>query len=311
MKTTLQALTTAALLLPALSAPASVELYFADDLSPWPYMNPNQVPRQAYPNSQAMHALFLSRINGALTESFEECPTWSCPTNLMFGTGTNVAALFWSTNGSAGDTNASAIISLSDPTNTIAGTFPITGTNFLCFDWNCVYGSNDYCQITFSTPQAAFGFYATDLEFNTLSLTFARADGSTTNVVVPFPVYQGSGAVFYQGVIDRANPFTSVTITNVGWGNLADGIAFDDLTIGAQNAIISAAPAELQIVEDSQLQIQGTVGAIYRIDFSNVLPATNWVTIVPNFVLTASPYSPTNVIVTSSPEGFYRAIGIQ
>jgi hypothetical protein len=53
------------------------------------------------------------------------------------------------------------------------------------------------------------------------------------------------------------------------------------------------------------------VGAIYRIDFSNVLPATNWVTIVPNFVLTASPYSPTNVIVTNSPAGFYRAISIQ
>jgi len=80
----------------------------------------------------------------------------------------------------------------------------------------------------------------------------------------------------------RANPFTSVTVQKLQ--TVGDDIGVDDMTIGTPDQV-APAPAQLQIVEDLQLQIQGTVGATYRIDFSNVLPATNWVTIITNFGL--------------------------
>ena len=274
MKTTLQTFTTAALLLAALSAPANVEVYFAQDVSPWPVDDTGTVPRPAYPNSQAMQSQFLARLHGTTTESFEGYATWSFPTNLLFGTST--ATL------SASDpvpTNICVVATVSDATNTYSGMFPTTGTNFLDLG---VTDVASWFRITFSSPQAAIGFYGTDPERSHFRLTLAYPDGSTNIFDPPITVPQGSAGVFYLGVIDRANPFTSVTVQKLQ--TVGDDIGVDDMTIGTPDQV-APAPAQLQIVEDLQLQIQGTVGATYRIDFSNVLPATNWVTIITNFGL--------------------------
>ena len=93
--------------------------------------------------------------------------------------------------------------------------------------------------------------------------------------------------------------------TNQGTG----GPALDNVIV-TQQAVVPA-PAELQISPNSQLQIKGTVGAIYRVDFSSELPATNWFTMVTNFFLPTSPYTLTNVFSPNLPKGFYRAVGIQ
>jgi hypothetical protein len=73
---------------------------------------------------------------------------------------------------------------------------------------------------------------------------------------------------------------------------------------------VSPAPAQLQLVRYARLQIQGTVGTTYRIEFSSVLPATNWATVT-NIILPVSPYSLPDPTATNAPQRFYRAVGIQ
>lgn len=299
MKNLLQTIITAALLLAALSSRANVEVYFAQDVSPWPVDDTGTVPRPVYPISQAVAAQFLARLNGTRTESFEGYPAGGFPTNLVFGT--NIATLSTS---DPVPTNICVVATVSDPTNTDSGMFPTTGTNFLDLG---VTDVASWFRISFSSPQAAFGFYGTDVERSPFRLTITYPDASTYIIDPSITLPQGSAGVFYLGIIDRANPFTSVTFQKLQ--TVGDDFGFDDMTIGTPNQV-APAPAQLELVQHPQLQIQGTVGATYRIDFSSVLPTTNWV-VVTNCVLPASPYSLTNVIVTNSPQGFYRAVGIQ
>ncbi len=278
---------------------ASIEVYFAEDVSPWPVHNTGTVPRPSYPNSQAVAAQFLARLRGTGTESFEGYPTDSSPTVLVFGTNTAVLS------GSAPGVYATRTVSRPDQTS--SGIFPITGTNLLELDLGEVTQLDNFFHIAFSSPQAAIGFYGMDTERNSFRLTLIRADGFTDSIVPPITIPQGSAGVFYLGVIDRSRPFTGVRFHNLGTS--PEGFGFDDLTIGEPEQV-GPAPSQLQLGQDREFRIQGTVGATYRIESSVVLPATNWFTLT-NLLLTASPSWLTDATATNAPQRFYRAVGIQ
>ena len=276
-----------------------IEVYFAEDVSPWPVDNTDTVPRPGYSNSQGIAAQFLARLRGTGTESFEGYPPDSSPTVLFFGTNTAVLS------GSAPGVYATQTVS--SPDQAPSGIFPITGTNLLVLSLGSVTQPDTFFHIAFSSPQAAIGFYGMDPERNSFRLTLIRADGSTDNIVPPITIPQGSAGVFYLGVIDRARPFTGVRFHNLG--AVPEGFGFDDLTIG-EPAQVGPAPAHLQLGQDRELRIQGTVGATYRIEFSAVLPATNWFTLK-HLLLKASPSWLTDTTATNAPQRFYRAKGIQ
>lgn len=279
--------------------PAPPETYFAEDVSPWPADNTGTVPRPVYPRSQAVAAQFLARLRGATTASFEGASTGSFPTNLTFGT--NTAAL------SESDTNVCIVQTVSDAAATHLGLFPITGTNLLVLDVGLVTETNKFFRITFSSPQAAFGFYGMDAERNHFRLTLARADGFSSDLDPPITIPQGSAGVFYLGVVDRARPFTSVTFRNLE--SFPDAFGFDDLTIGSPNQVLPAA-AQLRMTTWPWLQIAGTVGATYRIEHVAALEATNNWTVLTNLVLPMSPHPWFDPRATKSTNRFYRAVGI-
>jgi PEP-CTERM motif len=117
------------------------------------------------------------------------------------------------------------------PTGTFFGTHPISGDQFLLAN----AGGPAAFTVAFSSPQAAFGFYATDIgdQGGQLDLLLTHANGATTTLRVPHTVGAGavtSGSIFYFGVLDVDSPFVRVTFLNGRPGN--DGFGFDDMTIG-------------------------------------------------------------------------------
>ncbi len=227
-----------------ITAQTSPEIYFAEDVSPHAIGGPNQVPRPTYPQSQAAAAQFLARLHGATPESFEGLATGSLPTTLSFGT--NTATL------SVSSSNVCAVQTVLEPATTDGGWFPTTGTNFLGLDIGRTNQTDKYFRVEFSSPQAAFGFYGTDVEVNQFRLRIVRADGSTNDVLAPVTVPQGSGGVFYFGIIDRERPFVSVQLENLG--QQPDGMGFDDLTV--------ATPAQVNTPGDLIVAAAVTPGGI-------------------------------------------------
>jgi hypothetical protein len=279
--------------------PAPPEIFFAEDVSPYPVGGLNDVPRPLYPRSQSAAAQFLARLHGTTTESFEGLPTGSLPTTLAFGTNTATLA--------ASSSNVCAVQTVLGPAATDGGWFPTTGTNFLGLVIGLTNQTDRYFRITFSSPQAALGFYGTDAELNQIRLRLVRADGATNDLLVPVTVPQGSGGVFYFGIIDRAHPFTSVLFESISLQY--EGIGFDDLTIGSPNQVLPAA-AQLQMTTPRWLQIIGTAGATYRIEQVAALGATNNWTGLTNLVLPTSPHLWLDPDATSSTNRIYRAVGI-
>lgn len=298
MKTAIHTFTVAALILTSLRGRAEIELYFAQDESPWPVELTGTVPRPAFPKSQAIAAQFLSRLQGATTESFEEYPTGSFPKTLVFGAST--ATLTES------DTNVCVVQAVSAPGTTQQGLLPITGTKLLVLDVGLVTQTDKFFRIEFSTPQAAFGFYGMDAERNHFRLTLTRPDGTTDDITPPIRIPQGSAGVFYLGVIDRSRPFTSVTFHNLE--SFPDAFGFDNLTIGVPGQV-SAASAGLSLDRSQTLKVTGTVGATYRIESTDVLPATNWTTLT-NLLLNASPADFVDSTPKTAPQRFYRAVSV-
>ncbi|MCX6879392.1 MAG: hypothetical protein NTW21_37160 [Verrucomicrobia bacterium] len=297
MRTPIQTLTISVLLLFALPSRAEVEVYFAQDLSPYP-ASANNDPRPPYPKSQAVAAQFLARLQGTSTESFESFAPGTTPSNLVFGSVT--ATLFAS---AIGDCVVDQVL---DSRSTSGGGFPSTGTKCLGLLVGRAIHPEEYFRVSFSSPQSAFGFYGTDVETSSFRLRLARADGSTSDVYPPITVPQGNAGVFYLGVIDRARPFTSVTF--YGTGSVLDGFDFDDLTIGTPQQVLPLSPT-LRMTAYQWLEITGTVGATYRIESSTDLTPTSWVTLT-SFVLPASPYQWQDTTASGVRRRFYRAASV-
>jgi len=265
--------------------------YFGQDTTPSLPVNqggPNQVPRlTAIPNAQAAANRFLSRLPGAAVETFEAYTPGTAPATLTFGTDT--AAL----------SSGSTLKILDIPTGTEMGIFPITSDRCLPVE--------ETFSIDFSSPQAAFGFFATDVEVATMTITLVSTNGNRTALPVPSTIPQGSGGVLFFGVVDTESPFIRVEFSGAG---ALDGYGFDDMAIARKEQVYPE-QASLDIDLYAGLQIAGTVGGTYRIDYANALPSTNWTTLT-NLVLPSSPYL---FIDTETPANhmkrFYRAVSVK
>jgi uncharacterized repeat protein (TIGR01451 family) len=204
------------------ATPPLPDVYFGQDVSPYPPFGPNQVARPtSIINSERAATTFLARLPGVATETFESFAPGSVPTQLTFGT--NVVSL----------SGGQAIVQVADPNGTIEGEFPISGSQGLELVGNSGTG---FFGLDFTTPQAAFGFYATDIELNGLEVTLFYPDGSTNVLVVPVTLPQGSGGALFYGVIDRQHPFQRVELSRTG--TLEDGFLFDNLTIATPEQVL-------------------------------------------------------------------------
>ncbi|MSU35005.1 MAG: hypothetical protein EXS36_07810 [Pedosphaera sp.] len=198
------------------------DIYFGEDVSPHlpAPLGPNQVVRSPIPKSQAAAALFRARLPGVRTEDFELIEPGTVPTQLTFG---KTAVIL------GGD---QAILEVANPATTLNGQFPVSGTRGLTIAGNAGSG---LARLDFSTPQAGFGFFGTDLELNGLTVTLVSADGGQRTLTVPVTRPQGSGGAFFYGVIDLQNPFTCVQLERAG--SFEDSFLFDDLTIATPSEV--------------------------------------------------------------------------
>jgi hypothetical protein len=209
----------------------AASVFFGEDVNETGTTNadPQRIP---FPNAAAAQAAFLALLIGVETEGFEDKS--GLVTTLDFGPDTA--------------TLSPSLEVLTIPTGTFNGVYPISGDNVLL---QATGAAESAFTITFSGPQAAFGFFATDIEFQgNLTLRFLLADGVTT-LDRPVPTQAGTGialntgSVAYFGVIDTDNPFLAVSF--VRGLNQNDGFGFDDLTIGRVENVVPE-PGTLALV---------------------------------------------------------------
>jgi hypothetical protein len=217
------------------------------------------------PNSQAAEALFLSKLSGATTQNFDSVrlpapasvpeiraltpgtalTTADFPgTNIITTTSTEIPQ---DPNGSTVTFSTSGVrFNDTATTPTSNGRFAISGTQYYEV-------GNGTFTITFSTPMAALGFYATDVEDpDGLILQF---DNDATKVLtIPRTVGAGSTdkSALYYGFV-AANPseiFTSVTFGRaVNVSN--DKFGLDNVTFATRaqvNSFATAVPEPLTII---------------------------------------------------------------
>jgi hypothetical protein len=185
------------------------------------------------PNSYGARASFLANLVGVTTEDFEGFSNGQQPTSLTFGS--DVATLIG---------NPEVLLV---STGTFNGAYPVSGDAFLF-----QFGPAGDFQIEFSTPQAAFGFFATDIGDGgaRLVLDLLLDSGSTRSITVPHTAdaqTNMTGSAFYFGFFDTDDLFTRVTFNNTL--NSSDGFGFDNMTIGRREQVDPvAAPAPLALV---------------------------------------------------------------
>ena len=115
-------LLTATLLLPTfvLQAGQGPEVFFGQYVSPYPYDLARTVPRPTNLTAVAEAAArFYSRLLASGTEDFEQYLTNTSPSSLHFGSATADVSGAYSTGGG-----------ITDPTVTVSGVFPYSGTNY-------------------------------------------------------------------------------------------------------------------------------------------------------------------------------------
>jgi hypothetical protein len=210
----------------ALSTSASAQqIFFGEDINLTATGQNENAVRIPHPNSDAARISFFSNLSGVVTETFEQYAPNASISTLTFGPDTA--------------TLSPSLQVLSLPTGTLNGAYPISGNQFLLQN---ALGANTF-SIAFSSPQAAFGLYVTDLEVQgNLTLRFLLSDGVTT-IDRPIPTQVNptvndnhTGSVLYWGVIDTGNPFTRVTfVRNL---NAGDGFGFDDMTIARTTQVV-------------------------------------------------------------------------
>ncbi len=218
---------------------ATLLLFFGEDLG----LGEN-ARLLSFPNADAARDSFFSNLTaGVLTEDFEGQTPTNPPTldpivlNLSFGPDT---ALLTSDNGLVGNDPTST--GTNNPVNSIpSGVYPTSGDQyFLSFG-----GFN----IVFSSPQAAFGFYAVDAGDNggQMTLEFVLEGGGSFTETVPHTVSGPGGSVLFYGIIDTSMLFTQINFLG---SSIIDGFVFDDMTI--------ASAGQVQVPEPSTLALFAT-----------------------------------------------------
>lgn len=211
---TTAALAAAVLATPALAAPV---VYFGENTTPG--TNVSGAPLTAR-NS------FSAQLSGVSTETFEGLPGGPAPSSLTFaGSAGAIVASFAPGSGQICTSNGCGG----------SGRFATSGNNY--FDV-----STGTFSATFSSPIAAFGFYATDIgDINgQLTITLIHASGPNTQFTVNNTVNGPDGSLLFWGVIDTANPFTGIQFGNTAAGN--DFFGFDDIIVGDARQVTGSVP---------------------------------------------------------------------
>ena len=175
------------------------------------------------PNANAARTSFFSNLSGVGTETFESIATGATsPINASFGA--DIATI--NGNGSV----------RSVPSGASFGRYPISGDKF--------YQANNAFNITFTTAQAAFGFYGVDIgDFNgRVTLTLSKVGGGVETLTVPNTRNGAGGNALYFGLIasDPSNLFTSISFGNTN--ARTDIFAFDNFSIGRQEQVVRPVP---------------------------------------------------------------------
>lgn len=207
------------------SAFAAPETFFGEDLNAGTDGESNP-PLTERPNADAARAAFYERlVNGVETEDFEGLTDGAVPPmQLHFGPDT-------------ADISGTVRIR----TAFYVGHYAVSGTNYL----DVGHDANPKSfHIDFSSPQSAFGFYATDLgdAGAQIQVTLHHPSGPDTDILVPNTLGAGSGSVLYFGVLDTENPFDVVTISRLP-SDATDGFGFDDMVIARAEAVVPVVDA--------------------------------------------------------------------
>lgn len=207
----------AALCLASSSASALNMTFFGEDLGLG-----ESTPLTSWPNATAARTSFLSNLVGVGTEDFEapdQVAGQTAPLTLTFpGAGT-------ATLGGTG-----SIISVAPGTTNGVGRYPTSGTQL----WQAGSASTEF-NISFSTPIAAFGFNGIDIGDFGGQVTVTTTGGMTTTYNVGNTINGPGGSVLFWGLINTADPFTSLSFGNTNPG--VDFFGFDDMTIGTMEQV--------------------------------------------------------------------------
>jgi len=187
-------------------------------------------------NAQAAEADFLSNLTGVTIEDFEGLTAGDTfPINISFGTTT--ATL----------TGTTIIGNTGIADSGIGGRFAVSGTQYL----NLGTSDANSFTLTFDAPQAAFGFYGTDIGDFDGQLTLSLDGGAAIDI--PHTLNAPNGSDLYFGLIDVDNPFTTIQFSS---GVLNDAFGFDDFTIGTREQVVDndvSAPGSLAVLGASLL----------------------------------------------------------
>lgn len=186
----------------SMPAQGAILQYFGEDLGPKTTGDP-------LPNADAARTTFLSNLVNVGVETFD---SYAAGTNAPLGVsfGADTATL-----------NGGGLIRVGLST----GRFPISGDRY----WE----TNSNFSVSFSSPQAAFGFYGTDIgDFQgQLSVRLNLNVGGFVDILVPHTIGSPNASALYFGVIGTtaADLIDSVQFsTTTG----EDFFGFDNLTIG-------------------------------------------------------------------------------
>lgn len=186
-------------------------IFFGEDLGLG-----ESTPLASFPNASAARTNFLASLVGVGTETFEapdQTAGQTGPLTLTFP-GAGTATL------SAGG----SIASVTPGTTNGVGRYATSGSQY----WET---SSSAFGVTFSNPIAAFGFYGIDIGDFGGQVTVTTTGGGSTTYNVGNTMNGLGGSVLFWGLIDTANPFTSIAFGNTAAGT--DYFGFDDMTIGS------------------------------------------------------------------------------
>lgn len=123
-----------------------------------------------------------------------------------------------------------------DPIN-LAGRFNTTPPGFPdAYKWLAFGAALTMTSITFSTPVAALGFFATDMgDFSgQVSMTLHKSGGGTVTKNLSHTVNGDSGSLMFVGFVDDTDTYTQVDILAT---TTAEYIGIDDIVIAAPGGL--------------------------------------------------------------------------
>jgi hypothetical protein len=226
-------------------------------------------------NSNTAKNSFLSSLipTNPSTEGFESItPGFYTTIGLSNITGASISTT--SPTGGVSDNNPN----INPNTNPNKGRFAISGSQYYEVGSTTVGGAKTTTTVTFASPIAAFGFYATDIE-NADGITLQLNDSNNTTLTRPrsaqfnpdgiSPLNKSGSALFYGFIAQNpGETFNSVTFNLVSTetGKVNDRFSLDNLTVATSAEVRNFGAAATSVPEP--LTMMGTLlggGVVLRL----------------------------------------------